>query len=610
MASIVYLDVDDEITSAATRIRAAEESRVALVLPYGSRLATSRINFRLLAREAMLRGRRLGIVTPDASTRALAASAGLPVFLTVGEYESSLDLPEDPDAGRPAPRSQALAGDGRDGILAASATVIGGGGAAGARVADGDEVESRPRTRPSDATTRYAPRDRPTDREDHARPATPIGRGGRSAAAGSVALPVARPKRRFLASPGLVVGLGVLALAVVVAGVAGFVFLPNARIALTPLVQTVGPLAFDIDADPNVTGVDPVGGVIPAVRIDIPLRASADFPATGKRVEKAKASGIVRFDSVNTVGPVAIPAGTRVSTLGAIVFATTRGVTVPRAQVNGTTIQHGVVEVGVRAVKDGPDGNVGRGEITQVPDSLSTLQVSVDNPNATTGGKLDEFPQVAQEDVDGALAQLGKELEAQFATAMADPPGLPDGSAAFPETAQLGEAIPTVDPTTLVGQELETFPLEVTATGQVLAVDASPLEQIVRERLTASITEGRDLVEGSLEVAVGSAVVRDGTISFPVTGIAQEIQRIDTNALKASIMGRTRDEALGILAPFGTVELTLWPDWVSSIPTIDQRVELTVAPNDAPRPTAPALPTAAPAAPSADGSPSQPVPSG
>src|SRR5512141_286791 len=95
MATIVYLDVEDEITSAATRIRGAAETRVALVLPFGSRVATSRINFRLLAREAMVNGRRLDIIAPDASARALAASAGLPVFASIGEYETALDRPED-----------------------------------------------------------------------------------------------------------------------------------------------------------------------------------------------------------------------------------------------------------------------------------------------------------------------------------------------------------------------------------------------------------------------------------------------------------------------------------------------------------------------------------
>ena len=38
-----YLDIDDEITSAAARIRGTQDLVVVLVLPAGSRIATSRI---------------------------------------------------------------------------------------------------------------------------------------------------------------------------------------------------------------------------------------------------------------------------------------------------------------------------------------------------------------------------------------------------------------------------------------------------------------------------------------------------------------------------------------------------------------------------------------
>ena len=85
----VYLDVDDEITSAAARIRGSEATKVALVIPYGSRISTSRMNFRLLSREAIVNNRRLSIVASDAATRALAASAGLPVFSSVAEYDAA-----------------------------------------------------------------------------------------------------------------------------------------------------------------------------------------------------------------------------------------------------------------------------------------------------------------------------------------------------------------------------------------------------------------------------------------------------------------------------------------------------------------------------------------
>src|SRR5665811_1683838 len=87
--AVYYLDADDEITSAAARIRGSADQRIALVLSTGSRVATSRINFKVLEREAKQRGKVLAIVAPDASARSLAQSAGLPVFSNVREYEAA-----------------------------------------------------------------------------------------------------------------------------------------------------------------------------------------------------------------------------------------------------------------------------------------------------------------------------------------------------------------------------------------------------------------------------------------------------------------------------------------------------------------------------------------
>src|SRR5262245_19105975 len=110
-SSPVYLDVDDEITSAAARIRATEADRITLVLPYGSRVATSRINLRLLAREAAERGKRLDIVSGDASTRALEAAAGLPVHTSVAALEASRGGASEASAnGHDAPTPAAAAG--------------------------------------------------------------------------------------------------------------------------------------------------------------------------------------------------------------------------------------------------------------------------------------------------------------------------------------------------------------------------------------------------------------------------------------------------------------------------------------------------------------------
>ena len=86
--SVWYLELDDEITDAVARLRAAKDERVILVVPPGSRIGTGRINFRLLAREAETRGLTIALVSGDAQVRALASSAGLAVFATVSESEA------------------------------------------------------------------------------------------------------------------------------------------------------------------------------------------------------------------------------------------------------------------------------------------------------------------------------------------------------------------------------------------------------------------------------------------------------------------------------------------------------------------------------------------
>src|SRR4051794_3329000 len=95
--SVSYLDVQDEITDAVTRLRAANDKRVILVLPPGSRIGTSRINFRLLLREAQQHGVSLDVVSGEPGVRALAASAGARTFGSVGEAERQAVIPPPPD---------------------------------------------------------------------------------------------------------------------------------------------------------------------------------------------------------------------------------------------------------------------------------------------------------------------------------------------------------------------------------------------------------------------------------------------------------------------------------------------------------------------------------
>lgn len=616
---IVYLDIDDEITSAAARIRGVAGRRVALVVPYGARVATSRINFRLLSRDAMINEKQLAVVAGDSATRALAASAGLPVFGSVSEYASSLTGPL-VDPGAPAAALETddmIAAATPDPIApvapavpaATAATTATAATAATAASTAPSPTEPSP-TKPSpseppapadaapvwtptvDAPTLWglpaptsnpprggsaAPASHRPDKGSAIKPAiADVTVAGLRASNGPDPSPVisdrpaASPRPR---SPlRYVVALGVLALVVLSGGVGAYLALPSATIVVTPQPEGLAPVEITVTADPTVTAPDPAALLIPAQPVVFEVSARETFPATGKRIEESSASGRVRFENLDFLRSNVVPSGSIVSTNAGARFRTTAAVTVPKADIVGLTIFPGRIEVNVTAVEPGTAGNVEPNTIVIVPRGEDPKALKVVNKAPTEGGTLDEFPVVAEEDVDAALEQLTVDLAAAFRARLADPSLRPSGTKLLIETAVLGEVTPSEDPTAFVGQEIETFTLGLGASATVLAVDPTPIEPMAEALVRASVEPGFELVAGSIEVDVGEPVVTGGSIIFRATATGRQIAILDPADLQGLVLGKPLAAAREILAPYGSVELTAWPDWVVSVPTAPDRV--------------------------------------
>ena len=601
-ARILYLDVDDEITTAANRVREADATRIAIVLPFGSRVATSRINFRLLSRDATLNSKRLSIVAADAATRALAASAGLPIFSTVAEYESanaaeggstsSADgahaapsaappplptrSPRGPAGRRPrgevvatSPEMTATPTPSLD-VAAATAAAGAAAGAGGGLAALTADVSPRPSPRgPSVVPAARVVADTP--------PEPLVGELPRPAPSRVASAPADRALPWNLARTPLVIGLAVLALALVVGGVGAYVFLPTATAVISPRENVIGPIPLRIVADPNATAADPEARIVPAVTKQLPVETSGTFPVTGKRVEESPATGAVRFRNLDFTSTNTIPRGSIVSTQGGIRFRTERAVTVPRAELVGLQVFPATASVKVRAVNAGTEGNVEPNTILVIPRGEDPRTLDVTNPDATSGGKRDEFPRVVQADVTAATKAVDAQLAAAFAEQLADPSLAADGTTVFPDTASLGDPTYSVDPATLVGQEIESFELGANATGTVLAVDTTAVEQVAEENIAPQVQAGYSLVEGSSQVQPSPGEVDEGVITFPVTITARQVLQIDPEAIEAEIRGKSLTDAKAILDRYGQSQLSVWPDWVGTIPTLDARVDVQTA---------------------------------
>jgi hypothetical protein len=319
------------------------------------------------------------------------------------------------------------------------------------------------------------------------------------------------------------------------------------------------------------------------------VAAQGTYQATGARVVERKAAGTVRWQNCDPTASYTIPAGTVVRTSEGVRFTTVEEVFLPVAVLTPPTIACQTRDVGVEAVEAGPAGNVPAGAITVIPGSMNSIVISVTNRAPTTGGARDTFPRVVQADVDAAVADLDAKLDAAFAAQLEAPDAVAAGLTLFPETAVLGDAEYEPDPASLVGLEIASFELSATASGTAIAVDETPIGQVAEAQLVESLEPGYSLVEGSIESTVGEPTISGATVTFPASATALQVRELDAAELEPLILGLTPTEAEAVLDEYGVTEIELWPDWASTIPTFEARVELTV---DGPAPDG--SPSAAP----------------
>ena len=605
------------------------DARIAVVVPPGSRLSTSRINFRLLAREAAARTRTLIVVTPDASVRALASAAGLQTFTTVGEYEDAeaARIAGQRAAGAAAAGGAALAAGSAAGVPGAEAAGSSAGVRGGARARAGDPGAGGPTLWDGEAAAvaSVAGAAALAATTDTGRgPATPVPppaggtvpgvtpAGSRSAAGGAVpsvgprssalpatagrpgdaphgaALPVVpggrarstEPPRRRRGWRWLAILLvAVLALGAV-GGVAAYATLPTATVTIRPATEPLGPSSVVVRAEPDAASVDIAAAVVPASLVEVPVEVSDTFEATGKRVEETKAAGTVTFVSKDPTKANTIAAGSIVRTAGGVGFRTKAAVTVPKAKIEGLTILPGTADVAVVAEKGGPEANVAANTIRIVPPAEDPVLLEVRNRASTKGGTRESFPKVTQKDVDAAVKTLQQRLEARFKDAVADPARVPDGMVVVPGTEELGPSTPVPEPEALVDTEVDAFDLTLQAIGTITAYSPGDVEAVAAARLASTVPEDYSLVEGSTKVDVGEATADGTAAEVDASATATMIRTIDLETVRDLAKGRSPAEAERLLAALGDVTVVIWPSFLPNVTEAADRIDVVIVTSD------------------------------
>ena len=573
---VIYVDVDDEITTVIDKVNSSEGKVVALVLPKRAGVFQSVVNMKLLKRRAEAAHKHLVLITSEASLMPLAGVAGVHVAQTLQSK------PEVPSAGGLAPRDDddleetaSLDGDFDShgngatpvGALAAnsrSAAVPGFGGAGPED--DSIELDNTAGAQKNPLLGAARKKDKDGKTQPKAGQLSAAATADRALNGARDSKPRIPNFKRFQTR--ILVGGVVLVLLI-----AGWIVANN---VLPKAVVTVKTDSSDVDKkldmtlDTAATSVNPETGDLPA-QVKQEMKSSTQtVPASGQENKGEKAQGEVKFSATmcapNLDAPADLPAGTGITANGNT-YLTQSAASFSLSGASGSCAKYSTDTVSIVAIKGGQNYNVGG-------DTTFSAAGGITGKGQTGGGTDSIVKVVQQADIDSAKQKLTasqdqNSIKGQLQSRLED-----DGVLPLPSTFFAG--VPTVNVSSNVGDEAENITVTQATTYTMFGVKKADLGKLVTASLKDEYDSSKQSVLDDGVAAAKYAVVAPGPgpqLDMNVSLTATIGPKLDTAKLAESIVGMKSGEVKNtIKANPGVSDVTVKysPFWVTKAPKAEK----------------------------------------
>lgn len=412
------------------------------------------------------------------------------------------------------------------------------------------------------------------------------------------------PSRFALGAPSAKTLGTLVAASVVVLLFISYIALPGATVIVTPRSDVLEQSINITLANASVYGTKPSLGTTGHVLAYFPIEATIEktltYAATGQIFDGTNSKGTVTLINERDT-PWQLVAFTRLQTEGGLVFRTQQQVTVPRATPQG----FGTVEVGVVADEtDAYERVVGeRGNIEPssfvLPglreDSRKELYARSSAP--MTGGSTVVTLKIRQEDLDASEDLLRHQLESAAESALLQEVGRRNElNATNLQLLTGGRAIQRADPSVSIPSYLveaiqDSFEVKGSLKVTGYAFDRNEFEKILKDELTQRKSPDKVLLTIDPDSVVYEIFELEKTSSqIKLTATIKGIEAYDFNPendngarlikkIKEHISGKPIKEAedyVQNLPEINSVTIKSWPVWAPTIPTVLENIEIEV----------------------------------
>ena len=558
---VIYIDVDDEITSIIDKIENSKEKVVALVLPKRAASLQSIVNMKLLKRSADDAGKNPVLITSEAALLPLAGAAGLHVAKNL---QSAPEVPSAPHGHQPAAHkadedpAEEVPGEGEadeedlpgkidydSGSIGALAAAHEADNAEAIDLEDEDEAD-KPKPK-----TAKAPKDKKNKVPNF---------------------------DRFR----MMLGLGILGLIALIVFIIMAIFvLPKATVTLTTTSEPVS-ANFKLTANTATQAVDSDKGVIPAKLESTDQMSNQSVTATGQQNNGDKATGSVSMTAQKCSGsgnPSSVPAGTGISANG-VSFITQSNTSFHFTSISGGCANFtGDSSTDVAAQAPGSKYNLSGATFTVAGRS------DVGATGSTSGGTDDIVTVLSQSDVDNATQKLtggssGTDFAKQFEDKLS-------GQGEYVLASTLKAGTPSINASPAIGQPASTANVTIKVTYTVLTVKKSDLSQAIEGKVAGQIDKTKQKLNGSFLNDADISVNQTGQNSADLT-INEDttaVPIIDVASVKKQVAGKKSGDikaALNGWAGVKSVDVKLSPFWVSKAPSKPSKIKVVLTEDKTP----------------------------
>lgn len=519
---VIYIDVEDDITTIVGKIKDSTEKIIALVPPSRVGVLQSAVSMRLLQRTAEQQKKRLVLITNNSALTSLAAAAKIPVAKNL---QSKPELAEVP----------VLKVD-NDEVIDGEMLPVG----ELAKAANSDKTDPAVAAAIQSSTIENMDSTKKVKKTKQKKTAVPN-------------FSDFRKKLLIFGGAGL---------ALILFLVWAIWFAPRATVVITAKTTTT-----TVNDNVNLTldgATDAKNKTIKATRQEQKKDLAVEFTPTGKKKVGDKATGQVQFstNAITMLGKT-IPAGTEITSSSGAVYLTNSAATFSLDNFSG-------IKVGVTAEDIGPSYNGATGNASGAPSG-----VSVKFTTATSGGTSREVTVVSADDVAKATDKLNEQKDDTLKAKLTGAFG--SSSVIIGDSYQEKRSDPA--PSVAVDAEASgPVSLKTTLTVSMMAIDKVDLSNYLKSTIKDEI-KGKKAQKIYKDGAEGAKFSQFGenegafTVRLSANGtVGPEINEAE---VKEQAKGKSYGDiqsSIESIEGIDDVDTKFWPFWVRTVPNDVKRI--------------------------------------